>query len=510
MINIFPKHKWTLLWSLVAGMTVTILSLVAFQHPSIEAVLFGAVIVGVLVASAKKPQIAFYALAVEMIVSSMGRLLIVSVGGQEISLRMGLFVVALLIGAVEWKRNPQRSLFTRKLKQSRFARYDFVLAGLLFAVLLVFGIANGFVNANAPTDIINDANNYIFYAVLLVAPVFIAARKDVAELTAVALGALTALWVNTFALFVVFSHRVVDLEALYKWTRETRVAEVTIQDEGWVRVFYQSHVFALLILFIAAIAFYALWKKAHSDKWLWTWALFSSMSMVLISFSRSFWVAAVAGVVLSLVALWRTRAQWQSALWFTLGLVGSFAVSIAFVFVLIQIPFPQSPQLSLDAVEDRASNLQGEVALGSRFELLNPLKDQILTAPFFGTGFGTTVTYETQDPRFIDVNQSSTYETFVFEWGYLDTLTETGAIGLIVYLVFLFVILRRLWTATCAQQDATTRALLLGLVVSALLLAIVHAFTPFLNHPLGIFWVIILATIGVVVNPKYESTKRIT
>jgi O-antigen ligase len=104
-----------------------------------------------------------------------------------------------------------------------------------------------------------------------------------------------------------------------------------------------------------------------------------------------------------------------------------------------------------------------------------------MDSPIFGQGFGKTVTYETEDPRLVQAGNSQ-YTTYAFEWGYLDFLLKLGIFGLLAYLWLLYSIL---------IYQFKKRGIQAGLGLGLLFLIIAHFFTPYLNHPLGIIYVII-------------------
>lgn len=507
MLEILTQHKRLFLFTIFGALTLTGLSLLAYFFPALHSFLFFGVLILTLAGSYWNPRFPLVVLVLDLVISSMGRLLEVSVFGTPVSLRMGLFAIAIVVGSIEWAVHRKRRLQdgTNRLV---YGFSDLVILSCVFAMMILFGVLNGWVHDYPITNILQDVNNYLFFALLLVLPTLLYQKKHLEQLLAAVLGGLTALWMETFTLFVLFSHRVMDLAPIYRFTRDTRIAEVTIQQAGWVRVFFQSHVFALLLVWVAILVIPLLWKKRHPDRWLWIWVAVSSVSMIMISFSRSFWAAAGVGVVLLVLMGVLRRRIFEGVVKPLLIGAGCVAVSLGFVWLLIQLPFPSSRELSIESVQDRATELGGEVALGSRFQLFGPLKDKIFEAPFLGSGFGTTVTYQTQDPRFIAVNNSELYTTFVFEWGYLDTLTEIGALGLGVYLLLLLAVAWRILAAP--SDDISSRALLDGLVLSLIVLVATHAVTPYLNHPLGIFWVLWLVVVGLFWNPVRFVMKRRT
>jgi O-antigen ligase len=109
---------------------------------------------------------------------------------------------------------------------------------------------------------------------------------------------------------------------------------------------------------------------------------------------------------------------------------------------------------------------------------LPELWKQIGRAPILGSGFGTTVTYQTSDPRLLRQNPDGRYTTYAFEWGWLDIWLKLGFFGLLAHLS-LFI-----WIIAAGYKKNTW--LSIGLGVGLLLIIAVSVFTPYSNHPLGI------------------------
>jgi O-antigen ligase len=119
---------------------------------------------------------------------------------------------------------------------------------------------------------------------------------------------------------------------------------------------------------------------------------------------------------------------------------------------------------------------------------LSPLGAQIKKAPVFGSGFGTTLTFKSEDPRVTTVNPTGMYTTSAFEWGYLDITMKIGIVGLGIYLYLIWKIGTGLWKK---RADNYNLGLLLGLIA----LLVINIFSPYLNHPLGIGYLMILTAL---------------
>jgi len=123
---------------------------------------------------------------------------------------------------------------------------------------------------------------------------------------------------------------------------------------------------------------------------------------------------------------------------------------------------------------------------------------EIKKAPLLGFGYGKTITYKSSDPRVLQNNPDGQYSTYAFEWGYLSLWLKFGILGLLTYLtLFLTAIYRGLlkWR----QGNNLAGVLSLGLLV----LLVVNFFTPYLDHPLGIGY--LLLTISLISLAKPEK-----
>jgi O-antigen ligase len=81
------------------------------------------------------------------------------------------------------------------------------------------------------------------------------------------------------------------------------------------------------------------------------------------------------------------------------------------------------------------------------------------------------------------------FTTYAFEWGYLDILLKIGLAGLVVYLLLIVKIWRSGWSLG-REGDFMPFGLLLG--IAALLAT--NFFSPYLNHPLGIGYLLLCST----------------
>ncbi|MBI4281827.1 O-antigen ligase family protein, partial [Candidatus Uhrbacteria bacterium] len=216
----------------------------------------------------------------------------------------------------------------------------------------------------------------------------------------------------------------------------------------------------------------------------------------LLSFSRSFWVAGIISLGMLFLLACAQRISFRSFL----ARMGAFMcvaiAAVALVWVTMNFPYPRTAGGSFTSLlEDRATATQ-ESGIGSRWSLLPPLLTRIAEHPFVGSGFGATVTYRSSDPRIVasSARGNNFYTTYAFEWGYLDLWLKFGLIGIFFYGIVLWRIGTSLWRL---QEYGW----LLGLVA----LLVTNIFSPYLNHPLGIGYLLLCVAVCFVPAPSFAK-----
>ncbi len=347
----------------------------------------------------------------------------------------------------------------------------------LLALAVGGGVLLGLVQ-NDRANVFQDANAWIMWALL---PVFVgrlsfSTQRTWKVLTGICVGAFAYLtlitWKTWFFYAHPFSQEVVSY--VYLWIRRTRLGEITRVIEGMQlhRVFFQSQIYALL-----ALPF--VWRARRRL------GSIAAYSVILISLSRSFWVGAAVMILMALVL--RARAGGiGGACRFFVREATSFFGAFVLVWGLAVVPIPPTNASLIQVLTSRAAGQEG--AVSSRRAQLGPLLEKIKEAPLFGSGFGTTVTYTSFDPRVLatGTNQRT---TFAFEWGWLDLLVKIGVVGVLAYITLLGQALRVLWKRVERDEWIAWATALMGLVT-------VHMFTPYLNHPLGFGFLFLLLLRG--------------
>lgn len=435
---------------------VELLSIPAAWNSDLNAAL--AILAGILmlVFAYKKPTAALSILVLEFLIGSKGRLLVFGADAANdggISLRIILFATFFL----GW--------FLARFRKTNFRIPTIFLA---LAALVGYAVCRG-VSLNQPY-LFADANAW--GVLLLIIPIVDLAKHESptfwATMKRVAMVGVAWIILKSIALFYLFSHSfdASFLESVHRWVRRTGVGEITVLGDGGIaRVFIQSQIYPLLgAVWLSVDAARRRVGRQHLA------ALSLCLLAVLISFSRSFWIALALGIF-SCIAYVLRRKTWH---WFK----GMLVAGILSIFALIGVAwFPLPMSTAGNPVDWFTARVEtGERAATSRWELLPILIDKAMEAPILGHGFGATVTYQSADPRVV-AQTGGLYTTYAFEWGWLDLWIKFGILGPLVMLLL---------PATIIKKRPHLAPVILAL-------AVVHVFTPYLNHPLGLLVLMLAA-----------------
>ena len=391
-----------------------------------------------------------------------------------LSIRMALFLIVVSVGI-------SQTLFRLRSKKIPHRSKEVVWSSG-FGAILAYGIAHGL--AHHPfTQVFFDANGWLF--ILLLPVVTIALRDSTvpARLVQLLAGAVVVLGIKSAVLVYLFGHAPSDaLLPVYQWIRHTGVGEITPVSGSLFRIFFQSHLYGMVgwLVLLTLIVHRAF--QDWADLAVAGIALYLGSLSLLISQSRSLWIGAVAAAALLIGhAMWRRN----------LGIAPMVLAVGAMVAVL-------SSQLTV--VNLIAGNAQGNVLVArftdlglepagsSRKHQLGPLISAIQKHPWLGSGFGQTVTYQSFDPRVMREHPGGWYTTVAFEWGYLDIALKLGLVGLTVYLIW---VARLVWIGLARRVETPAAKFALAAVIGLVGIAVANIFSPYLNHPLGLGWVMV-------------------
>jgi O-antigen ligase len=465
-MNLFGKYFKT---SLLFISLVLILSFIAYFFPLFNKVAFFVILALTLILTLEKLEYGLYILLAELFIGSKGYLFYFDAGGVSVSLRIALFLVVMAVWIYSRLKDKN---FKLKLDRWHWILFTFIGWGLIW----------GLIRGNSFQNLFFDFNAWLYFALIFPIIDVLKSRKQIENVLQIFTGALTIIIAKTFIFLYIFSHGMeIAVTPIYRWLRQFLIGEITLMPNGFYRIFFQSQIYLLIGFFIFSALL--IWQN-KKDKRYWLLTI-GSLTSVLISFSRSFWVGLAVGILTLLIFLILLKFPFKKIIKIGLAGIVVLVISLTAVFTTAQFPFPEPGKISFASMfSDRLTDLD-EAAVRSRWDLLPPLGQEIIKHPIIGSGFGTTVTYKSSDPRAIQFSQGGLFTTYAFEWGYLDIILKIGLAGLIVYLLLIAKIWRFGWILG-RSGEFIPFGFLLGL---ASLLA-TNFFSPYLNHPLGIGYII--------------------
>jgi len=160
-------------------------------------------------------------------------------------------------------------------------------------------------------------------------------------------------------------------------------------------------------------------------------------------------------------------------------------------FILLQL-FLNVPQWKRLASLSQRGIDTAEPAANSRLQLLAPLWQAIKEQPIVGYGFGKKLTYYSVDPRIKnEQNPEGLHTTYAFEWGWLDQWLKSGIFFIVLMWSWIILIYNRGYRVLAGRPE-----ILLPILATLTSLVVIHIFTPFLNHPLGLGLLMLITIIS--------------
>ncbi|MFW0837769.1 MAG: O-antigen ligase family protein [Candidatus Komeilibacteria bacterium] len=446
-----------------------------FYQPSFAPYLWWLIIGLTFILSWRKLEYGLYIMWLELIIGSHGHALLWTINGFDLSIRMGIFIVILILGW--WHFWQQRSWQSWQNRQP--------LIWYVWAIIFLLAVVVGLMKFGWQGSWF-DWNGYLYW---LLVPIFTLtySREFILNLWRLLLTGVNWLAIKTFLLLAVFAHQIswLDISLLYRWMRDLRLGEITYVSQNYYRIFMPSQIFAVVVW----LGIVLLWlnkdqlKYKFIDNWYIWLSAFAAVSVLLVSWSRSYWLATIIMTIVLIVYY-----AYQQKSFFLLYKVSARVISISILAILLMFFWTGSFN-SGQAMAQRVTNLS-EPAASTRIAQLGPLWQQIRQSPWLGNGFGQTVTYQSDDPRIrTSANPDGWYTTAAFEWGYLDIWLKMGFWGLVFYLAIILLIL---YNKLKNSQNTGLRTLVSkGLAWGLLAVLIINIFSPYLNHPLGIGLILI-------------------
>lgn len=466
MKQFFARTFWNALGMMAALYAIGILG----YYTSFAPILLLLMIIASAVCAYKRVDVAMYLVFIELFSNPHGALLLVPVGGFEVSMRMAIFLGVMTGWGI--------GIITKRYQINTSHPMVHTYAPLALAIII--GITAGFLSYN-PIEAFKDANAYLYVAYLLpLLSVEWSGKQKHELLQILAAGAIWATLISMTILYVFTHFWVALLSAFYELLRDLRIAEVTELGSGTYRVFVQSQLFTIIFggLVLA--------MSPTQDKKRWALGLGAMVvAITALSLSRSFWVGIIPALIIALGLMIKTYIpSIKQAVTFVgwSALTGLAGILLIAAVTLFPIPSPTfGGDHLVDSLKDRTTQTS-DAGISSRWNLLWPMIDTIFESPVMGSGFGTAVTFTTDDPRARAINPDGTWTTTSMEWGWLELWIKMGILGPLAFLYIGYEYLKRLWGYLNTEQAWIG----IGLITALLFVFGTHVFSPYLNHPIGL------------------------
>jgi O-antigen ligase len=456
----------------IASIIALFFSFIGFLVPVFREAMFFAVLSLILILSIYKLEYGLCAALVELVLGSKGYLFYFEAGGASISLRIGIFLVVMGVFLAKLAIRKIEFIWDRKLI------WFFILL-----VLIGIGFLGGVLRGLEFQNVFLDANGYFYLLYLFPFLAVFRGKDNLNKLTDVLLSSGLILAIFSLFLFYVFSHDWLNLDLIYKWQRVNLLSEITFTGSVY-RIFLQSQIFLILVFFLSL---HQLLEKRNL--YLSVAVSFLSALGIFVSLSRSFFLGFLAGLFVFLFLIYLKNKKESLKMFFVIVLI-CFA-SVAFLWTINK----NEPMILADRFLFMAQKgIAAEPASLTREEELKPLLLEIIKKPFLGWGFGKTVEFITHDPRALTMlpqcvgKESCLFRTYAFEWGYLDLWLKLGLFGLVSLFGILYSLFKQ-GRELIRQGDFSAVWLLSSLAA----VCVTNIFTPYLNHPLGLGILILVA-----------------
>lgn len=488
-------------YALLAIACAEVFSLAGWSWPWLGTTAFWVIIGATCLIAVRRLDIALWIVIAELVIGSKGYLFSMNIGSYSVSIRLGLFCVVVFI----W-------LVTQIIKRRiNFFRSKLFVWFMVFIAAIMGGIINGYFHDHLLKNIFLDANGFLYFGLIFVFYDVITNRRKISTAIEIIMAGVTGVAIKTICLLLLFASHASFLQSLYRWVRDTRVYEITLISHNFYRIFSQSQIYCLLLMIILlmVLIFKGLPKIIKDNRGI-VYIYIATTTTILISYSRSFWLS-IAITLMIMAFIIHKYYKFRIRKIFITGAIITFVFAAEVILILFIVNIPHWLEsggggVSLSGLVEERLGDTNEVALQSRWNLIKPLTLEIQKSPMIGQGFGSEVTYITEDPRVV-ASTGGIYKTYSFEWGYLDLMLKIGIIGLFIYALFLYKIFELGINVykKCVDEEA---AIIIGFLLAFVSILVTHITTPYLNHPLGIGFIMFCAVIFDVFKKEHEQTEN--
>ncbi|MCX6782192.1 MAG: hypothetical protein NTW66_03705 [Candidatus Magasanikbacteria bacterium] len=381
----------------------------------------------------------------------------------SVSLRTALLAASLSIYFVRaWRKDKLNSIIRFKLPN--------ILIFLLIdwaAIAAVIGAWHG----HQISLIFSDFIPYLFFLYYFPLVALLKSDKFKAICFNMLIAAIVANAFFVICSFIAFyTGQSVLQDGYYHWFRDVAQGKITVLGYNFFRIVLNEH-----LVLVPILLFFAYRNMRRPDR-INDLCIVSCTALLSLNLTRIYLLALLAGLFILFSK--KYLRQWLLNSFILLSCIFIFYTGFSLLSSKGQNPgwsYFGFRAFSIVMPETEFSSL-------SRMILLPQILYKIQLAPIFGHGLGDTVTVHS------NYFSGSIITTPQFDWGFLEIIDETGAIGFILWLAIIFYILR------VSKKNMGDFRPLYASILSALL--IINITSPALFHVLGIITLTLLMALG--------------
>lgn len=358
----------------------------------------------------------------------------------------------------------------------------FLFTLLLLAITWAF--TQGIFQGNPLRQIIQDTIPFAYFGLFFPAREMLKNTDTHAFLIRLISVFIFASAIFSFITFILFSSGTTVIQGpYYKWFRDILGGKLTNLGNGFWRIVTPDHLLLLPISLIIS-SFVIDIKKFFTNRnqkiILWS-ILLATLFVLTLNLSRGYFLAIIVALIPLLYK--HNFKQW----FFTSTIICS---SILVIFCTTSFFASSGKTFGLELFGLRVKSIATphiEESSYTRSALLEPIMEKIKIHPLLGSGLGSNITFK-------NPVTTQTVTTNQFDWGYLEIITELGAIGALIYFLFIGSILfATLSSIKSSLIEHTTQ--LVGLLAGLTVLLFSTITAPALFHVFGVFCLILILAI---------------
>ncbi|MCF7795007.1 hypothetical protein K9M50_01440, partial [Patescibacteria group bacterium] len=340
--EIINKRFYYLIFSLFL---IESLSFLSYFFPVIREISFFALVLAVLILAIRDLKYALYLIIIELIIGSHGYIFFSDIFNFDLSIRIAMWIVVMVVWFVKyliWLKNYLKTPIKERKVENISYFFAYFPIYLLLGFFILIASIKGAALSNDLSVWFSDFNSWLYFLILL--PFIYVFRNNnikdlIKDIITIFLAGVTWISLKTLILLFFFSHNLPVIEPLYAWSRDYLLAEITALEGGFYRIFFQSHIYTLMLVIIALFSLSDLKKISKKQAYILLSIFALSLSAILLSLSRSLWVGLILGFLFWLVYI--IKRYKKNLVYYNLSRLLIISLgAVLLIVAVINIPLP--------------------------------------------------------------------------------------------------------------------------------------------------------------------------